>query len=273
MRRHPIIALVLTVLGGAQRLTPAELPALKHSFVVIAHRGEHQRHLENTLEAIDGAIEAGADFVELDVRRSRDGHYLLMHDVTVDRMTDGKGTVAELEWMALKNLKVINHERPELPSSRIPSFEEALERCHNRIHIYLDFKEGDRQEVTGLIHRAGMDHQVLVYDGVEAIAEWRAVAPEFPLIVSPPDAAAASPDALKEFLKRHPVEVLDDDWSGWTTETVRTAETAGSRVWPDIQQREESSAHWTKVLEVGFKGVQTDHPRELIAWLKARNRR
>lgn len=251
----------------------AELPPLKHSFVVIAHRGEHQMHHENTLEAIDGAIAAGADFVELDVRRSKDGQHILMHDSTVDRTTDGRGRVESLTWTELKNLQVSDCSLTEIPSSRIPTFADALAYCRDRIHIYLDFKAGDRAEVVDLIRKAGMMKQVLVYDAVDQIPAWRKVAPEIPLIVSPPGAAAGSPSALETFLKEHPCEVLDGNWSGWKPDVVQRAPMFGSRVWPDIQKSNEGPAYWEEVLAVGFTGVQTDHPKELIEWLKGRKLR
>lgn len=269
---NPFVPIMIWLALSAT-LSAAELPPLKHSFVVIAHRGEHQRHHENTLGAIDGAIEAGADFVELDVRRSKDGRYLLMHDSTVDRMTDGHGAVVSLTWNELEKLSVHDRSLPDVPPARIPSFEEALARCRDRIHIYLDFKAGNREQVANLIRKAGMAKQVLVYDGVGQIATWRKVAPEFPLIISPPESAASGVPALEAFLTENPCEVLDDNWSGWTQETVRKADSLSSRVWPDIQMRDEGPAYWKRVLAVGFTGVQTDHPRELINWLKSENRR
>lgn len=268
-----LLNLAAVGLAFSQSVHSADLPTLKHSFVVIAHRGEHQHHHENTLEAIEGAIEAGADFVELDIRRSKDGHYLLMHDSTVDRMTDGHGAVASLTWDKLRKLKVQDRSLANVPPSRIPSFDEVLKACHNRINIYLDFKAGDRAEVAEMIRRAGMAKQVLVYDGVEEIEAWRKAASEFPLIVSPPDEAATSPAALERFLKEHPVEILDDNWSGWTAATVRKAKELGSPVWPDIQSHDENPAYWQKVLAIDFDGVQTDHPKELIEWLKRHDRR
>ena len=54
---------------------------------VIAHRGEHLHHAENTLPAYQAAIDSGADFVEVDVRTTSDGKLVIMHDATVDSQT------------------------------------------------------------------------------------------------------------------------------------------------------------------------------------------
>jgi glycerophosphoryl diester phosphodiesterase len=60
---------------------------------VIAHRGEHLHHPENTMPAFQAAIDAGADYFELDVRTTSDGKFVIMHDNTLDRTTNGTGEV------------------------------------------------------------------------------------------------------------------------------------------------------------------------------------
>src|ERR1041384_3084618 len=71
-------------------------PPHSKGVIVIAHRGANKFAPENTLAAFRKAIEMGCDYVELDVRRTRDGALILMHDRTVDRTTDGKGAVDQM---------------------------------------------------------------------------------------------------------------------------------------------------------------------------------
>jgi glycerophosphoryl diester phosphodiesterase len=72
--------------------------------LVVAHRGASAHAPENTMEAYRLAVEAGADAVELDVHLSRDGQMPLIHDDTVDRTTNGTGSVAEFEMDDLRQL-------------------------------------------------------------------------------------------------------------------------------------------------------------------------
>jgi glycerophosphoryl diester phosphodiesterase len=250
----------------------AEIPLSKHVLIVIAHRGNHRHAHENTLTALQNAINAGADYAEIDVRRTSDGHHVLMHDQTVDRMTDGHGSVKQLTLSQLQQLHVRDLRRPEIAADRIPTFEDALQLIKGRVNIYLDFKEGDRLAVTKAIRNAGVGRQILVYDDIEAAPEWRRVAPELPLIVTPPD-DLKTPQQLVEFAKRHQIEILDGSWETYSREMIESAERAGVKVWPDIQAREENADFFDKVLRLGFTGVQTDHPEELIAWLKERHLR
>lgn len=84
--------------GRFQRLAASGRP------LVIAHRGASGSHPENTLPAFLRAIELGSDLVELDLRMTRDGHIVAIHDTSVDRTTNGKGLVAELTLAQIKAL-------------------------------------------------------------------------------------------------------------------------------------------------------------------------
>jgi glycerophosphoryl diester phosphodiesterase len=91
----------------------ARIPKSKNSFIVIAHRGNHVAAQENTLAAFQNAINVGADYVEIDLRTSKDSQLVIMHDGTLNRMTNGTGKVSNLTWAELKQLKVIEKNHPE----------------------------------------------------------------------------------------------------------------------------------------------------------------
>lgn len=250
---------------AAERLGDSLTGALR--WMVIAHRGEHRSHPENTLEAIEGAIRVGADLVEMDVRRSSDGQYVLMHDATVDRMTDGKGRVSEKTWQELAALNVLDKSRTNsTTASRIPRLQAALEACRGRIQVYLDFKAGDPPDVVGILKQAGMESRVWIYDHPGRASQWRKAMPGVRLILSPPAEAARDEEALRQFVSQYRPEVVDQapsrEFVGWCRDL-------GVRVWPDIQRPDERPGYWQRFLGLGVDGVQTDHPAELKAWLDA----
>jgi len=74
------------------------------SRIVVAHRGTSAQFPENTSAAFDHAISLGVDAIEFDLRVSRDGVVVVIHDPTVDRTTNGTGAVAELTLSELKQL-------------------------------------------------------------------------------------------------------------------------------------------------------------------------
>jgi glycerophosphoryl diester phosphodiesterase len=267
--KHGVIGLLFL---APLRVVGADLPLSRHSFTVIAHRGNHTRAHENTLTAIEHAIQAGVDYVEIDVRRTADGNYVLMHDSTVDRMTDGHGPVAQMTLAQLQSLHVRDEKRPQIPPDHLPAFNEALVAIKGRINIYLDFKAGERAAVAKAIRDAGVTKQILVYDDADSVEEWRRVAPELPLIVSPTE-GARTPQQLVDFVSKCGVEVLDGSWKGYSREMIEAAKKVGVRTWPDIQSAREDAHYFERIIALGFTGVQTDHPEELIGWLIQQHQR
>lgn len=255
--------LVYTCLGLAQQKAP--LPETKYKLAVIAHRGNHVQVPENTIAAIRAAIKSGADYVEVDLRTSRDGQMVIMHDAGVDRMTDGTGKIKDLTWNELKNLKVFDKSRPSKKTYRIPTFSEVLNTCKDKINIYLDFKDADVEETYRQIRDAGMERQVVVYvNSIPQYKDWRKTAPAIPLIISVIHEVKTK-DELSFFLGQGTIEVLDNVYE---KAMIETANEEGVAVWLDVQGDHEGPEIWNETLQKGVQGMQTDHPEALIRYLK-----
>src|SRR3984885_10955009 len=93
----------------------------------ISHRGEHLHHPENTLPAFQAAIDAGADYFELDVRTTSDGKLVLMHDSTVDRTTNGTGEVHNLTFDQIRALDAGAKFSQNFVGTKIPTLDEAFD--------------------------------------------------------------------------------------------------------------------------------------------------
>ena len=130
--------------------------------IVVAHRGDWRNAPENTLQAIENCIEMGVDMVEIDVRETKDGKLILMHDKTVDRTTTGTGKVSELTWDYLQSLELINGIRRSTPHN-IPTLEKALYTSKDKILINLDIKDYNIVEKCfKLIEQTKTQRQVIV---------------------------------------------------------------------------------------------------------------
>ncbi|HVU99086.1 MAG TPA: glycerophosphodiester phosphodiesterase family protein [Puia sp.] len=257
--------------ASAQQLAP--LPARKHPFIVVAHRGDHTQAPENTLQAYTNAIAAGADYVEIDLRTTADSQLVILHDASVDRMTNGKGLVKDMRLDSLRLLKVKDRMHPEWGESAIPTFREVLQLCRNRIYIYLDFKNADPATAWQAIVREGMEKQVVVYiNAPQQFTRWREVAPAMPLMVSLPGSIRDTA-ALKDFLDKYHPEILDGGYEQYTPEMVSLATKMGYTVLPDIQGAGEGPEKWGKAIQKGIRALQTDRPGQLITWLKEKNLR
>ena len=103
----------------------------------IAHRGYSARYPENTLLAFDKAIETGADYIETDIRLSRDGIIVCCHDTTLERID---GDRRRIEDMDLSDLRAVS-----LPQEQyVPTFREVLNQAAGRARILLDIKTDAR---------------------------------------------------------------------------------------------------------------------------------
>src|SRR2546423_4035922 len=105
--------------------------------IVVAHRGASSTETENTLPAFEAAIAAGAGAVEFDVRLTRDGYPVVLHDADVSRMTGTSGLVGELSPREIERLSVATSDGA---STRIPAFAEVLETLSGRVAVVVEIK-------------------------------------------------------------------------------------------------------------------------------------
>jgi len=108
----------------------------------IAHRGASALAPENTIAAFERAVELGADVIELDLHMSRDGELVVIHDDTLDRTTDGRGVVHELNLKDLKRLDAGRWFGKEFAGERIPTLTEVLQRFAGKVPLALEVKAG-----------------------------------------------------------------------------------------------------------------------------------
>ena len=124
---------------------------MSKKILVGAHRGAMCHAPENTIAAFEKAIEIGTYRIEMDVRRSRDGHIIVMHDATVDRTTDGTGSVNDLTLEELKRLHVGGTDET------VPTLWETLLCVRERSLLLVEIKEsGLAEDVVAQINEAGM---------------------------------------------------------------------------------------------------------------------
>lgn len=252
----------------AQNITKRVLPKSKNKIIVIAHRGNHTIAPENSLMAIQNAIIDSADYVELDIRTSKDGKLVLMHDGTVDRMTNGKGNINELSFDTIRKLKLYNKNISNSDTLQVPAFDEALQLCKNKINIYLDFKDANVSHVYEAIIKAHMQNQIVVYINTpKQYADWRKYVPNMPLILSLNQKLKDSLEMV-DYLNKINIDILDGNWNEYTTEMVNAAKKMGVPIWADMQAKKEDDDYWLKGIKLGLLGIQTDHPKELVKLLR-----
>ncbi len=127
----------------------------------IGHRGARAYEPENTLRSFKKAIELGADAVELDVRRTKDGEVIVIHDAKVDKTTNGKGLVNEFTMTQIEQLVTEKGEK-------VPTLKEALEFLDKKVKILIELKEtGFEKKVLRLISEKRLEKNVIIVSFLE----------------------------------------------------------------------------------------------------------
>jgi glycerophosphoryl diester phosphodiesterase len=264
--RFTLTILQITLVFFETRAQRNPVPTPRHHFTVIAHRGDHVKYPENTLAAYQEAIKSGADYVEIDLRTTKDSVLVSMHDGSVTRMTGQPGNIKDLSFAQLQQLKVKSSDPADTSSYRIPTFKDILETCKDKIYIYLDFKDASVAAAYTALCKYHMEKQVIVYiNSLQQFDDWRRNAPKMPLMLSLPDSVKNVND-IKTFVQQFKPDVLDGNWNAYTPEILKYLGDAHIPAWPDIQSADEHK-YWDDALKLGFTGLQTDHPAAFITHL------
>ena len=130
--------------------------------VVISHRGDWRNYPENSIPAIESVIRMGVDMMELDVKMTKDSVLVLMHDQTINRMTNGKGLIKDMTYDSLMTFKLKRAHNVTTDSLRIPTLREALLCCKDRILVNVDHAYPYYKEIVELTEELGVTGQVLM---------------------------------------------------------------------------------------------------------------
>jgi len=117
-----------------------EIAGISKKVEVVAHRGAAGYAPENTMSAFHKALHMEADYIELDIHVSKDGHLIVMHDLTLNRTTDGYGSVSDYTLEELKELDAGSYFSEKFAGEQIPTLDEVLEEFLGEIGILIEMK-------------------------------------------------------------------------------------------------------------------------------------
>lgn len=206
MRKWPLCGLVLVgLVQGCSQAQPAAIETVSFGrlasgwndwamITVVAHRGYACCNPENTLEAIEASIAAGAEAVEMDVHMTRDGVPVLMHDPSLDRTTDSRGPLRNYRVDQLASVNAC----PRQPRPcAVPTLVSALDLARGRAMVVLDLKDATNRDVVERVladvEATGMKGHVAVVSGQIATLMWvRAMDHEIPVGLYPSSPVATA---------------------------------------------------------------------------------
>lgn len=197
---------------------------------IVSHRGANRMAPENTLASAKEAIKNGATYVEVDVRKSKDGIYYILHDSTFDRTTNGSGLISETMSAAIDTLDAGSWFGSEYTDERVPKLDEFLQWIKGKAKVYFDVKEADLRELVGLVDDLQMKEECFFWfsDWQEA-KKFRKEYPEYSLKIN-----AYSVDALDSIKRIYNPQIIECSVDNLTDEFVAACHKKGMQVMPWI---------------------------------------
>ena len=145
-----------------------------------AHRGAMVTHPENTLTAFREAIRIGAHEIEFDVCHTKDDQLVIIHDPTVDRISNGTGKIAELTLEEIQRMDAGSWKDPQFKGERIPTLSETLSIMPENIWLNIHLKGGRElgEKLARVIAGENRLHQAFLACEIEAAEGAKAAVPD-----------------------------------------------------------------------------------------------
>ena len=234
----------------------------------VAHRGYSSKYPENTLAAFNGAIDAGAHMVELDVCLSRDRQLVGIHDETVDRTTNGTGAVRTLTLKQLRQLAAGSWFDSRFRGERLPTLSQVLDAVNGRLMVNIEIKpeafevdgpaDAVERQVLNLVREKNMLDDVLVSSFEWLVLEnLRKLDPGIALGLL---SDVPADEGLHHWYRRIKGFSWHPDFRVLTRQQVDTFHDLGGRVFPyAVDGRIDTRA----MLAMGVDGLIVDDPRQM----------
>lgn len=257
--------------------------------LVVSHRADWRNAPENSLQGIQNCIDMGVDMVEIDLKKTKDGHLVLMHDKLIDRTMNGKGraedyTLAELKALRLKNGAGCKTRH------QIPTFEEVMNLCKGKIMVNVDKGYDYFKEAYIVLERTGTTDQCVMKAGLpyeRVKAENGDVLDKMifmPVVNLHKEGAEAIIDGYLEHMQPTAFELVFNNDGPEVQRLIKKVRDSGAKIfinslWPELcgghdddravelHQPDES---WGWIIGQGAKLIQTDRPALLLEYLRAK---
>jgi glycerophosphoryl diester phosphodiesterase len=241
--------------------------------MVAAHRAAHTKYPENSLAAVQEAIDQGIDIAEIDVQETKDHVLIIMHDDNITRATGKTGKIIDYTYAELLQFPLLFNGQPT--KEKIPTFEELLQLTKGKIMVDVDFKADSpaaAKQAVAMIAAHKMEDQVLffIYEHPFAtqLREWNPALPIMP--------RAHNVGEVGEILQMGKFPVIHIDDSFYADSLMQRITRSGTRIWINalgkydkLEEQQADSGFDQRLTDAKYaNAIQTNFPEKLLAYLR-----
>jgi glycerophosphoryl diester phosphodiesterase len=257
--------------------------------LVTAHRGDWRNTPENSIQALKNCIAMGVDIMELDLKKTKDGHLVIMHDQTIDRTTTGKGNVSDYTLAEIKTF-FLRSGSGHPTKHRVPTFTEILTIAKDKIIIDVDKGYDYYPQVIKELREQGMTGQAIVNvkgsTPLSQIEQEVGKIDEDITIMPIVDMKRADASEIIASYKTHQKTIIQANFSTDTLPVLKNMASLRTNyglwinsLWPEQNgghdddlavEENKKDESWGWLISHKANLIQTDRPKELIEYLRAK---
>lgn len=264
----------------------AEIMNPKSEKVLVAsHRSDWRNHPENSLPAMNSAIEMGVDIIEIDLAMTKDSVLVICHDRTLDRTTSGKGKISDWTYDSIMTLNLRSgHNGPSI--LKMPTLREALLMCKDRAVVNIDKGYEYFDQVLAITDELGVTDQMLIKGNKPIKKAMKKIGGKmvyFPILnFNKKDAMKLADNYLSSGIVPVAFEVVWPEYTPEVQQTLKAMRDKGAKLWvnalwplhngglcDDAAMYGNPAEVYGKLLETGASMVQTDRPELLLKYLRS----
>ncbi|MFD2584239.1 glycerophosphodiester phosphodiesterase family protein [Pedobacter vanadiisoli] len=285
---------LIALTGFAQSKPEASLKEVFNpkgkTVLVTAHRGDWRNTPENSIQALKNCIAMGVDIMELDLKKTKDGHLVIMHDQTIDRTTTGKGNVSDYNLAELKAF-FLRSGSGHPTKHHVPTFTEILALAKDKIIIDVDKGYDYYPQVIKELREQGMIGQAIVNvkgsTPLSVIEQEVGKIEEDITIMPVVDMKRTDASDIIASYKSHQKTIIQANFS---TDTLAVLKNIGNlrinyglwinSLWPEQNgghdddmavEENKKDESWGWLVNHKANLIQTDRPKELLQYLRTKN--
>lgn len=227
--------------------------------MISCHRGANRYAPENTIAAFEKAVRIGVDYVEFDVRPSKDGDYFILHDGRLDRTTDGAGAIRDMPTAHVRGLSAGEWFGLPFAEQKVPTLGEMYDTLGGRAHLYYDAKDISPEDLARGLEERKQVESAVVYQSPSFLVKLRAINPAIRALCP-----LGQPDEIEKLAEQVHPYAFDTDWDILSKELIDKCHALGIKVFSDSMGGHEKIEDYQQAIAWGIDLIQTDHPLRVM---------